>query len=107
MDAMLRRGRLRRLRPVHTTLLLACSLLFSMPRGASAVVISNPDPVIEQRDITDFLDLSYSLLLGRAPDQTGTESFRLALTARVDTTTIAADIDTSVEYFDRVVTVYC
>jgi hypothetical protein len=53
-----------------------------------------------------FLDLSYSLLLGRAPDPIGTESFRSVLTAGGDTTTIATEIDTSVEYYDRAVTAY-
>jgi Domain of unknown function (DUF4214) len=106
MRAMLRRGRLRRACPVHTTLLLACSLLFAAPREASAVVILSLDPVIEHRDITDFLDLSYSLLLGRAPDPTGAATFGALLAGGVDTTTVATTIDTSAEYYSRAVTAY-
>lgn len=106
MRAILRRARLRRSNSVHATLLLVGALLFAVPREASAVVILNLDPVIEHRDVTDFLDLSYSLLLGRAPDPTGTATFRAFLTGGVDTTTVATDIDTSAEYYRRAVTAY-
>jgi hypothetical protein len=106
MGAMLQRGRLRRLRPVYTILLLVCSVLFSAPREASAVVIPNSNPVIERRDIFDFLDLSYSLLLGRAPDGSALTTFYPLLTEGVDTTTVATEIDTSVEYYSRIVTAY-
>lgn len=94
------------LQSVHATLLLACSLLFATPREASAVVILNFDPAIDQLDITDFLDLSYSVLLGRAPDPTGTAAFRAFLTSGGDTTAVATAIDTSREYYTRVVTAY-
>jgi hypothetical protein len=86
-------------------MLLACSLL-AAPREASAVVILNPDPVIEHLYVTDFLDLSYSLLLGRAPDPTGTATFRAFLTGGGDTNTVATAIDSSAEYYSRVVTSY-
>jgi Domain of unknown function (DUF4214) len=106
MEAIWQRGRLRRSRSVGATLLLACSLLFSAPREASAVVISNSDPVIEQQDITDFLDLAYTVLLGRAPDATGATAFGALLVKGDDTTNVATDIDTSVEYYSRLVTAY-
>jgi hypothetical protein len=106
MRAMLRRGKLRRSCSVHSALLLACSLLFAVPREASAVVIQNSDPATESQNIIDFLDLSYSVLLGRAPNSADLGEFGPFLAAGGDTINVATMIDTSVEYYDRVVTAY-
>lgn len=104
MRAMLRRGTLRRSCSVHSALLLACSLVFAIPREASAVVIQNSDPATESQDIIDFLDLSYSVLLGRAPNSTDAEEVGPLLAGGDDTINVATMIDTSVEYYDRVAT---
>jgi hypothetical protein len=102
----LRRGKLRCSWSVHSALLLACSLLFAVPREASAVVIQNSDPATESQNIIDFLDLSYSVLLGRAPDSIDEGDFRPLLAAGGDTINVASMIDTSLEYYERVVTAY-
>ena len=69
-------------------------------------MIQNSDPATESRDIIDFLDLSYSVLLGRAPDPTDLGEFGPFLAAGHDTINVATMIDTSVGYYDRVVTAY-
>ena len=69
-------------------------------------MIQNSDPATESQDIIDFLDLSYSALLGRATNSTDEEEFGPLLAAGDDTVNVATMIDTSVEYYDRVVTAY-
>jgi Domain of unknown function (DUF4214) len=78
--------------------------------GRASRGFSGCDPELGPSDLAagrhDFLDLAYTVLLGRAPDTAGAQIFGAILAGGGDTTTVATDIDTSVEYDSRLVAAY-